>query len=62
MRQRATNHARTNESDLIARHFGKSFAVKSVIDSLGIDHCRQSHRPKVKKWQLIIFGPAISIG
>ncbi|ENN89596.1 hypothetical protein RHSP_59721 [Rhizobium freirei PRF 81] len=28
MRQRATNHARTNKCDLVARHFGVSFAIK----------------------------------
>jgi hypothetical protein len=31
MRQRATNHARTNECDLVARHFSVSFTIKPSI-------------------------------
>jgi hypothetical protein len=62
MRQRATNHARTNESDFVTRHFGVSFATKIRRAVRGrLAQLQKSHRPKGQKWQMIIFGPGISI-
>jgi hypothetical protein len=50
MRQRATNHARTNECDLVTRHFAVSFATKirRATRGGGIAQCRHRIDSKAK--------------